>query len=153
MIKPNFSVCEYFSANSFGSKLTAIRPPSKGKIGSKFSTISNKLMLIPASAISTKKMPALSGNKPATPCKKAQIIAMAKLESGPAAATQSISRLGLRKLRQLTGTGLAQPKAKPAVSLVNKGNKMVPNGSICRNGFNEIRPNLSAVSSPKCLAA
>ena len=56
--------------------------------------------------------------------------AIIKLETGPAIATQSISRLGDLSALKLTGTGLAQPKTKPEVKYKKVGTKIVPTGSI-----------------------
>src|SRR5699024_11688258 len=59
-----------------------------------------------------------------------------EISSGPAIATQRMSCLGRFKRDQLTGTGLAQPKIKPAppmslaVNNKNSGTAIVPIGSI-----------------------
>ena len=77
---------------------------------------------------------------------------MARFAPGPAAATQSMSRLGSRRFSKLTGTGLAQPKRKP-VKAVRMGTTIVPIGSMCRAGLRLVRPSIHAVLSPKYFAA
>ena len=43
----------------------------------------------------------------------AQIVAMTRFDSGPAAVTETMLPRGLRMLRESTGTGFAQPNMKP----------------------------------------
>ncbi len=59
--------------------------------------------------------------------------ASARLEAGPAAAIQSMSRRGLCRFRGFTGTGRAQPN--PA-----KKRRRVPIGSRWRSGLSVKRP-------------
>ncbi|PLK48729.1 hypothetical protein C0V76_11785 [Uliginosibacterium sp. TH139] len=85
-------------------------------------------------------------------------MACTKLEAGPAAATHSISALGLRKRPKSTGTGLAQPnggKLAPVMAFISTmppGTSKVPTGSICLRGFSVIRPIMCAVGSPNIRA-
>ena len=65
---------------------------------------------------------------------------MSKFAKGPATATSAVSRLRFRKLLKLTGTGLAQPKAKPTVKINISGTRMVPTRSMCLSGFSVRRP-------------
>ncbi len=153
IIKPYRSICENLTAKCIGNKLTAIRPPSSGGNGNKFSTINTKLIMMPTLLISSKKKAATSGALAEYLSTKTQKIAMIKLEAGPAAATHNMSFLGLFKLAKLTGTGLAQPNKMPPNIKVKAGNKMVPIGSICLIGLRVIRPIFSAVKSPKYFAA
>src|SRR5690606_23862805 len=54
-----------------------------------------------------------------------------------------------RKLYGLYGTGLAQPKRKPALEIRRRAGMMTePSGSICTNGFGDRRPWSRAVGSP-----
>src|SRR3989344_9151592 len=79
------------------------------------------------------------------------IIAIKKLVAGPAKETFKVPHFWSLKLKGLTGTGFAQPKMGPwpAVAINNnKGNKIVPKGSICFKGFKVKRPASLAVVSP-----
>ncbi len=73
-------------------------------------------------------------------------MAISKLVPGPAAATHSMSRFGLRSREKSTGTGLAQPNnmALPPSSLlatrIAPGTRIVPTGSTWRSGFRLMRP-------------
>ncbi len=60
-----------------------------------------------------------------------------------------MSRLGLRRFSQLTGTGLAQPKMNPPAISRMAGTSTVPIGSMCLIGFRVSRPIISAVGSPR----
>ena len=86
----------------------------------------------------------------------ANITAKIKLLIGPASAVCIPYSLGLSKLRSSTGTGLPQPntgKFKPNILSTNRPtNKVVPTGSQCLSGFNDIRPSILAVGSPNKLA-
>ena len=70
--------------------------------------------------------------------------AWARLDAGPASATQTMSRLGLFRLPKRTGTGLAYPNMNaPLVENNNiRGIRIVPTGSMCRIGFSVMRPSL-----------
>ncbi len=69
---------------------------------------------------------------------------------GPAAATQIMSRLGLRSAANFTGTGFAYPNRNGAwLRRRIPGRITVPKGSMCLSGFKETRPSFQAVSSPK----
>ena len=61
----------------------------------------------------------------------AQPSAMTRLAPGPAAATQSMSCLGRRRLEKFTGTGLAQPNNAPPEdsSRISPGTSKVPTRS------------------------
>src|SRR6267143_7075531 len=84
--KPKGSRRAYPSARRSGSRLTAIRPPSRGRIGSRFSTMSTMLTVIPASAISIiGRENMLCGSICATFISKAQPSAMTRFAAGPAA--------------------------------------------------------------------
>ena len=90
-----------------------------------------------------------SGRRKLTWSSQADAIASAKLVAGPAAATNTISRRGLRSRAKFTGTGLAHPNMKGArTSNSNAGSMMVPNPSMCFRGLKVTRPIRNAVSSP-----
>ena len=91
-------------------------------------------------------------NNKATLAIRAHNIAITKLEPGPAAATNAISRFGLCSIAMFTGTGFAQPIKKPLVKYSIRGTNIVPTGSMCLNGFKLKRPSRDAVESPKYLA-
>ncbi len=83
----------------------------------------------------------------------AQIVAMTRLDSGPAAVTRIMLPRGLRMLRASTGTGLAHPNMKPLPDSSRiPGTRIVPIGSTCRTGLSVSRPSISAVLSPNCFA-
>jgi hypothetical protein len=78
-----------------GSKLATIRPPSSGRMGSRLSSMRMIFTWMPAKLISSRglvKLPA--GRTSASFSSAAQPRAMARLESGPAAATQRMFCLG-----------------------------------------------------------
>ena len=137
-----------------------MRPPSSGGSGIRLSAISTALMKMPAAPINASGMAKpLSGMASATLIRPAQISAISRLAPGPAAATQSMSCFGLRRLLKLTGTGFAQPNRMPAppvsfemIRMVN-GTINVPIRSKCRIGFSVMRPSICAVRSPKRKAA
>ena len=86
---------------------------------------------------------------------KPKNIATTKLVTGPARETFSIPQRLSLKLYGFTGTGLAQPKIGPWPAVKTskiKGKMIVPNGSICFNGFNVSLPSLFAVVSPNIKA-
>ena len=71
-----------------GSRLATILPPSSGRMGSRFSSISTTFTSIPASPIcfiDELKTPA--GSTSATLISTAQATAIARFDAGPAAAT------------------------------------------------------------------
>ena len=79
---------------------------------------------------------------------------MARFVIGPAAATSTMSRLGLRRRAKFTGTGFAQPKRNPELLISSSSGRItLPSGSMCGNGFSVNRPARFAVSSPSALAA
>ena len=80
------------------------------------------------------------------------MIAITRFETGPAAATQIMSRLGWRSAPKLTGTGLAQPNIIPDSSSMIAGTTMVPIGSMCLRGLRKTRPATKAVVSPNIRA-
>ena len=78
------------------------------------------------------------------------IIAKPIFIAGPAAATSTIPIRGLRSARKLIGTGLAYPnKNGDRARSKSPGRRIVPNGSMCRNGLRLTRPSCDAVSSPR----
>ena len=84
-------------------------------------------------------------------------MAIAKLASGPAPATQNMSRFGLRRLPKFTGTGFAQPKMNAGLpNLASNssipGTSIVPTKSMCLIGLAVTRPSIQAVWSPNILA-
>lgn len=87
--------------------------------------------------------------------RNSQKSAWRKLDTGPAAETQILSVLGLRRCEKFTGTGLAHPKIMPpnpdsALNTnITPGTKIVPTGSMCLIGFKVTLPNTQAVLSPK----
>ena len=81
-------------------------------------------MLTPAFAMSASGTAMASGAPMANLNMIAQKTAMTKFEAGPAAATHSMSFLGLRKAPKLTGTGFAQPNKIPPNMTVKAGSKM-----------------------------
>jgi hypothetical protein len=72
----------------------------------------------------------------------AQTMSCARFEAGPAAATQSMSLLGRRRLLKLTGTGFAQPNMKGENASVTIGRTIVPTGSMCLTGLSVTRPSM-----------
>ena len=75
--------------------------------------------------------------------------AITRLLPGPAAATQIMSRRGLRRRPKSIGTGFAYPNRNGArMSSSNAGRTMVPKGSMCRAGLKVSLPARRAVSSP-----
>ncbi len=70
------------------------------------------------------------------------------LTAGPARPTTTLSLRGWRSRDRSTGTGLAQPKAAPPLSVNKMGRMIVPSGSMCGTGFSVSRPARLAVSSP-----
>ena len=92
-----------------------MRPPSSGGIGNRFNAINTRLTMIPylrhllQAVARPRRRPA-----PRARSSSAQSTAITKLAAGPAAATQIMSRFGLRRLPKLTGTGLAQPNRNGA---------------------------------------
>ena len=77
---------------------------------------------------------------------------MIRLDAGPAAATNTMSRLGCLRFCQVIGTGFAQPNMKPAIMYIRPGMRIVPSGSMCLSGFSVSRPSIMAVLSPSCSA-
>jgi hypothetical protein len=101
MMKPYGSIRAKPAAIECGSRLTAMRPPSRGGIGKRFNAISMRLIWMPAPAISMK--PSLASGPPgeAALSRNPHTIAIAKLAPGPAPATQNMSRFGLRRLAKV----------------------------------------------------
>jgi len=60
-----------------------------------------------------------------------------------------MSFFGWRRREKLTGTGLAQPKRKPASIKLIAGTRIVPTRSMCLSGLSVMRPAAAAVMSPK----
>ena len=81
-----------------------------------------------------------------------KITAKIKLDTGPARATMAISLRGSLKLRQSTGTGLAQPKKTPPVNRATPGKITVPKISRWAIGLIVNLPSSFAVGSPFRLA-
>src|SRR5216117_235162 len=80
-----------------GSRLARMRPPSSGRIGSRLRNMNTRLTTIPASDISrsgTEKK--FGASNTASLRSSAQSSAIARLASGPAAATQAMCCRGLR---------------------------------------------------------
>ncbi len=75
-----------------------------------------------------------------------------RFETGPAKAMRNSPCLLFFRLYGLYGTGLAQPKVKPA-NEVMMGTIIEPIGSICLIGFMVSRPAYLAVGSPRASAA
>ena len=73
--------------------------------------------------------------------------AMRRLEHGPAAAMRNSPERLFFRLYGLYGTGLAQPKVKPAREVM-MGTMIEPMGSICFSGFKVNLPCNLAVGSP-----
>ena len=71
-----------------------------------------------------------------------------KLDKGPAAEINRLSRLGFLKLKGFTGTGFAQPKGGAPMMIRITGSRMVPTGSMWAMGFKVILPKAWAVGSP-----
>ncbi|MOA41773.1 hypothetical protein D3C78_1637700 [compost metagenome] len=106
MKKPQGSMRATHCACFQGSRPTRMRPPSSGGSGNRLKAHITRLTRMPARAISTKKRsctPLVTSTTSST----AQAMAWTKLDAGPASATQIMSRLGLRRLPNCTGTGLA----------------------------------------------
>ena len=97
MKKPQRSILENATAARKGKRPVSTRPPSSGGRGNRLKTHITTLTSTPPSHIlmkNTSLTPAPCSRYSAAP----QIKPMAKLEPGPASATQTMSRLGLRKL-------------------------------------------------------
>ncbi len=79
-----------------------------------------------------------------------------RFETGPASVVRLSSRTILRKLRVMTGVGLAQPTSMPLKKLspmkgpkiISAGKSRVPTGSTWTMGLSETRPIMRAVWSP-----
>ncbi len=108
-----------------------------------------RLISIELTRLRANQVEKTSGTAPTVCTNRADTKASATLMPGPAAATQTISRLGLRNRKKFTGTGLAQPNRNGArISSSSPGSSRVPNGSTWRIGLKVTRPARSAVSSP-----
>ncbi len=84
-------------------------------------------MVTPALPIANKPFAILtSDTKVASLRKNTHIIAITTFANGPATATIAISLRGCLKLRALTGTGFAQPNAKPESKTIAIGTTIVP---------------------------
>ena len=80
--------------------------------------------------------------------------AIIRFESGPAMATMASPQRLFRKLCGLYGTGLAQPKMKPALVKIKSAGRIIePKISRCLRGFKVKRPSDLAVGSPRESAA
>ena len=133
--------------------LATTRPPSSGGIGIRLKAISITFICTPAIAILLSA--ALSNSAPGAESfiRSAQPIAIMTLATGPAIATHSMSRFGLRKLPKFTGTGFAHPnRIGEWISNSIPGRSTVPIGSMCFSGFAVTRPSIQAVWSPKIRA-
>src|SRR5688572_28849301 len=162
MIRPNGSSRWMSSAPRGGKKPASTLLPSSGGIGKRLKTMSNTLKYMPAvqtrmiqSSCAAPAMIAEAPNITATRYANVQPVAMARFDPGPAAATSTMSRFGLRRLPYCTGTGFAQPKyhCPPVMNAKPRGTMTVPSGSTCLSGFNDNRPRFCAVGSPSCFAA
>ena len=71
-----------------------------------------------------------------------------KLKSAVVEAMMS-SRLILRKLRSVTGTGRPQPIMEPPSAMLRAGIKTEPQGSSWTRGLRVMRPSILAVGSPR----
>ncbi len=79
-----------------------------------------------------------------------------RFDTGPASVVRLSSRTILRKLRVITGVGLAQPTRNPLKKLnpmngpkmISAGNSSVPTGSTWYMGLSVMRPSRRAVWSP-----
>src|SRR5258706_10157213 len=158
MIMPKGSMRSSTSEPARGNNPERTRPPSSGGIGMRLKTISITLICIPNSQ--TDSSQALSrfesaSTIPTNIASNVHPVAIARFAPGPAAATRIMSRFGWRRLRNATGTGLAQPNVHaPLVSHSRaNGRTTVPIGSTCFSGFRDKRPSMNAVESPSFLAA
>src|SRR5450631_3990680 len=137
-----------------GSNPAKTLPPSSGGTGNKLKSANTTLTQMPASAISAIQLIKVSLRLTRTTAAKIphQTAAMAKLAAGPARATITMARRGLRSMLVATGTGFAQPKSGPPTARRTPGTSTVPTGSICRSGLRLKRPSICAVRSPKIRA-
>ena len=134
-----------------------MRPPSSGRIGSRFSTISTRLITdSDARHFGQTRRSRAAPPTGAQPSTQAHSSACTKFDPGPAAATQIMSRLGWRRLPKFTGTGFAQPnmngRRPSSAAAARPGTSIVPIGSMCFIGFSVTRPSIQAVRSPNSLA-
>ncbi len=125
-----------------------MREPSSGGIGSRLNrnsvTLTSSASTTTSNAVpSSCTLKTMAANRPA----------IRKFTSGPAAATSAMPRCGERKCSGTTGTGFAQPIAKPGRFSATPAQKVtanmaVPRRSRCRIGFSDSRPIIFAVGSP-----
>ena len=96
-IMPKRSSFAYCQAARLGRRLARMRPPSSGRMGTRFRNMNTRLTKIPASAIKEKKnVPLFSGSSTETLRSSAQKSAMTRFAPGPAAATSAMCLRGLR---------------------------------------------------------
>ncbi len=162
MIKPKGSI----RARELGRRAAATDRPGHGRhraaeSEARLKTISKTLNHMPAAHADdqpSRRRHAVATCRHRTPASRtsAQNVAITRFAPGPAAATRIMSRLGLRRFRNTTGTGFAQPNVNaPFVSSARPiGTITVPSGiDVPESDSTESRPSLYAVGSPSCFAA
>ena len=125
---PYFSVRAKRKASGNGKIPVKIRPPSSGKTGIRLNAITDRLKI----TVFTRKRANKAGGKTCrmflhTLNMKNAAKARARLVSGPANATQTMSFFGFFNRAKFTGTGFAQPKTNGSPdSTSNNGKSTVP---------------------------
>ena len=115
-------------ARRLGNRLTTMRPPSSGSMGSRLSSINTRLTVIPASAIRLSGTEnvfvpgAISVNFNAS----AHSSAINRLESGTGRRHPQHVALGVAQRRESTGTGLAQPNKIAPPNVVSARSAAAP---------------------------
>lgn len=151
---PYLSRLRNFFAQSKGSRAVNTFDPSRGETGSRLNTAKDRFKLTARSSRTKAISPGSKLVQKSRWIIKDPAAASAKLAATPARETTSSPCLILEKFKGLTGTGLAQPKSTlEPERIAIRGKSIVPIGSIWGRGFRVILPALSAVWSPKCLAA
>ena len=129
-----------------------MRPPSSGRIGNRFNTISTTLIMIPARAIMLQAL--------ARQHLVAQSIGecpqQRHREVGPGPGGRDPQHVALRvaQIAEVDRHGLrpAEQESPAPASLANSSNpsgtSTVPTGSMCFSGFTVTRPSIHAVESP-----
>ena len=131
----------------------AILDPSKGGTGIRLkkprSTLIKTNTFISTKTFAKMGLAAIAGKPAIILSANPKIIAIKKLDIGPAAAIKAPSLFGFFKLNGLNGTGLAQPKINGLPVIINRnGTKNDPKNSKCFIGLRVNLPSSLAVLSP-----
>src|SRR5258708_23222051 len=154
MKRPTGSIFSKRTLRRGGSNAASTRPPSSGGMGNRLNSARTTLLKIPAWAMSVIQRPKvwLPLIRRIAPSTAHHNTAMKRFAAGPASATTTIARRGLRSALVATGTGFAHPNSSPPTASRRPGTSTVPMGSMWRSGFKLRRPSISAVRSTKYLA-